>query len=272
MAILHRNRLYKRQVDSANTNSTNSVDQTMRKIKKLLSEGKLQFCHSKGATCSFPGPPGPPGPRGEKGARGRRGQRGKPGNKGDQGIMGSPGKSGKQGIRGPVGLPGEAGIKGHKGETGPAGMPGPKGEPGESFSAPAVALSPSRVTVNESGLATFQCSVTGNPQPTVVWSKLPNQLQIRQSAISGGILRLQNVKGSDAGVYKCSAANVLGQAHSLGHLVVNGEFMALFFLFFFLFIIRALIYSDDRKPPRMHHNISSCPKKYETDIQIAVNY
>ena len=68
--ILHWNRLYKRQADSTNTKSTNSVDQTVRKIKMLLSDGKLQLCHSKGATCSFPGPPGPPGLRGEKGARG----------------------------------------------------------------------------------------------------------------------------------------------------------------------------------------------------------
>ena len=87
----------------------------------------------------------------------------------------------------------------------------------------------SRVTVNESGSATFQCSATGNPQPAVVWSKLPNQLQISQSAVTGGILSLQNVKGSDAGLYKCSAANVLGHAHALGHLVVNGEFMNLLF-------------------------------------------
>ena len=62
-----------------------------------------------------------------------------------------------------------------------------------------------------------------------MWSKLPNQLQISQSAVTGGILSLQKVKGSDAGVYKCSAANVLGQAHALGHLVVNGEFMNLLF-------------------------------------------
>ena len=136
-------------------------------------------------------------------------------------------------------------------------MPGPKGEPGESFSAPSVALSSSTVTVNESGSATFQCSATGNPQPAVVWSKLSNQLQISQSAVRGGILSLQNVKGSDAGVYKCSAANVLGQAYALGHLIVNGEFMNLLFFF----IIRPLINSEDRKPPRMHHNISSCPKK-----------
>ena len=111
--------------------------------------------------------------------------------------------------------------------------------------------------MNESGSATFQCSATGNPQPAVLWSKLPNKLQIRQSAVTGGILSLQNVKGSDAGVYKCSAANVLGQAHALGHLVVNGEFMNLLFFF----IIRPLINSEDRKPPRMYHNINSCPKK-----------
>ena len=94
---VHRNGIYKRQVDSINATSPNSVDPTMHKINKLLSEGKVQLCHSKGVTCSLAGPPGPPGPRGEKGARGRRGHRGKPGNKGDQGIMGSPGKSGKQG-------------------------------------------------------------------------------------------------------------------------------------------------------------------------------
>ena len=133
-------------------------------------------------------------------------------------------KEWQEGIRGPVGLPGEAGIKCQKGDAGPVGVPGTKGEPGESFSAPSVALSPSRVTVNESGSAMFQCSATGNPQPAVVWSKLPNQLQISKSAVTGGILSLQNVKGSDAGVYKCSAANVLGQAHALGRLVVNGEF------------------------------------------------
>ena len=174
--------------------------------------------------CS-PGPPGPPGPTGEKGTRGRRGQRGKQGNKGDQGIMGSPGKSGKQGIIGPIGLAGEAGPKGQKGDMGPAGMLGSKGEPGESISAPSVAVSPGRSTVNESGSAKFQCSATGNPRPSITWSKLNSQTKISQSAVAGGTLLLKNMKGGDAGVYKCSAVNILGRAHAVGHLVVNGEFM-----------------------------------------------
>ena len=193
---------------------------------QLLSELKLHICQSKGVTCSS-GPPGPPGPRGEKGARGRRGQRGKPGNKGDQGIMGSPGKSGKQGIMGPVGPPGVAGLKGQKGDMGPAGMPGSRGEPGESISVPTVAVSPARLTVNESESASFQCSATGNPKPTVMWRKLNSQPKISHSAVSGGILHLQNLKRSDAGVYNCSAVNILGQAHAVVQLEVNGEFIDL---------------------------------------------
>ena len=180
-----------------------------------------------------PGPPGPPGPRGEKGARGRRGQRGKQGNKGDQGIMGSPGNRGKQGIMGPVGPPGVAGPKGQKGDMGPAGLPGSKGEPGESISVPTVAVSPAKLTANETRSASFQCSVNGNPKPTVVWSKLNSQTKINQSVALGDTLILQNLKGSDAGVYKCSAANILGQTHALGHLIVNGELLLLFFFCIF---------------------------------------
>ena len=216
---LHRN---KRQVDKVNTTL---------KINKLISELKPHICQSKGVMCS-PGPPGPPGPRGEKGNRGRRGQRGKQGNKGDQGIMGSPGKSGKQGIMGPIGPPGVTGPKGQKGDIGPAGMPGSKGEPGESISAPSVGVSPARSTINETASATFKCSVIGNPKPTVVWSKLNIQTNISQSLVSGETLRLQNLKGSDAGVYKCSAINILGQAYAVSHLIVNGEL-----LFFYAFFI-----------------------------------
>ena len=161
---------HSRQVDS-NENSTEAkhTAETMLRINKLLSEGRVNLCQSKGVTCSSgpPGPPGSPGPRGHKGARGRRGQKGRTGNKGDRGIMGSPGKSGKQGIMGPVGLQGETGNKGEKGNMGPAGIPGTKGEPGESISSPAVVVSPVTLTVNEGGTASFQCSASGNPEPTV---------------------------------------------------------------------------------------------------------
>ena len=199
------------------TNDKGTVD-TLQKINNLLTGGTLQLCQSNGDTCPS-GPPGPPGPPGEKGVRGRRGPKGRAGNKGDKGTMGSPGKGGKQGIMGPVGLTGEPGIKGQKGDTGRAGIAGAKGEPGESISAPVVAVSPTKLTVNESGTASFQCSVSGNPEPAVEWSKQGNQSEI----ISDGKLILKSVTGNNSGVYKCSAKNILGQEQALVQLVVNGN-------------------------------------------------
>ena len=182
----------------------------------------MHLCQSNGVTCSSgpPGPPGPPGPTGHKG---------RAGNKGDRGIMGSPGKSGKQGIMGPVGLQGETGNKGEKGDIGPAGMPGTKGEPGESISSPAVVVSPVTLTVNEGGTASYQCSASGNPQPTVTWSKLSSQSKITQSAVSRGKLELKKVTGSDSGVYQCSVTNILGTSQEVVRLAVNGKFLVILF-------------------------------------------
>ena len=201
-----------------------TTDETLT-VNEFLAELRMNICRSKADACSSgpPGPPGPPGPRGENGARGRRGQKGKNGKKGDRGVMGSPGKSGKQGIMGPVGPQGKAGTKGQKGDVGPAGMPGAKGEPGESISAPVVAVSPAKLTVNESGSASFHCSVSGNPKPPIKWSKQESQTELTRSD-SEGTLILTKVTGSYSGVYKCSASNILGKAEALVQLVVNGKF------------------------------------------------
>ena len=191
----------------------------------LVSELRQKLCQSNIDRCSRgpPGPPGPPGPRGERGDRGRRGNKGRTGNKGDNGIMGPPGRSGKQGIMGPSGSKGETGLKGEKGDTGTAGIKGTKGEPGESIAAPTVAVSPAKMTVNESKTASFKCSVSGNPKPVSTWSKLEAKSEKILSATTDGRLILPNAAGSDSGEYKCSASNILGQqAQALVRLVVNG--------------------------------------------------
>ncbi|XP_044164951.1 hemicentin-2-like isoform X1 [Acropora millepora] len=190
---------------------------------KLVSELRQKLCQSNtDRGCQGPpGPPGPPGPRGERGERGRRGNKGKTGNKGDNGIMGPPGTSGKQGIMGPPGSKGKTGLKGEKGETGTAGMKGAKGEPGESLGAPTVAVSPAKMTVNESKTASFQCSVSGNPKPVSTWSKLEGKSEKILSATTDGKLILPNADDSDSGVYKCSASNILGWRQALVRLVVN---------------------------------------------------
>ena len=123
-----------------------------------------------------------------------------------------------------MGSKGETGLKGQKGDTGTAGMKGAKGEPGESVATPTVAVSPAKMTVNESKTAFFQCSVSGNPKPVSTWSKLEGKSEKILSATTDGKLILLNAAGSDSGVYKCSASNILGQAQALVRLVVNGKF------------------------------------------------
>ena len=125
---------------------------------------------------------------------------------------------------GPTGSKGETGLKREKGDTGTAGMKGAKGEPGESIAAPTVAASPAKMTVNESKTASFQCSVSGNPKPVSTWSKLEGKSEKILSATTAGKLILLNAAGSDSGVYKCSASNILGQAQARVRLVVNGKF------------------------------------------------
>ena len=214
----------KRHVESTknSTDMKGNAETTIKFSQRLLSEWRTHLCQSKSVTCSS-GAPGPPGPPGTKGAQGEKGQKGTTGNKGDQGIMGLPGKSGKQGIMGPVGLKGEPGTKGEKGEIGPAGMPGTKGEPGESVSSPTVVVSPATLTVNEGAPASFQCSANGNPEPTVAWSKLDSQSKIAQSAVSGGMLQINQVTKTDSGMYQCAATNIMGDSRKVVRLTVNGK-------------------------------------------------
>ncbi|XP_074627721.1 obscurin-like isoform X2 [Acropora palmata] len=193
-------------------------DKLVSVLRPELRQSNINRC-SRGPA----GPPGSPGPRGKRGERGRKGNKGRSGNKGDNGIMGPPRKSGKQGIMGPTGSKGETGLKGEKGDMGTAGIKRAKGEPGESIAAPTVAVSPAKMTVNESKTASFQCSVSGNPKPVSTWSKLEGKSEKILSATTDGKLILPNAAGSDSGVYKCSASNILGQAQALVRLVVNAQ-------------------------------------------------
>ena len=217
----------RRQAKLANTTrkDTATVD-VMSKINKLLTEGRLQLCQSKGDNClsGSPGPPGPPGQRGEKGDRGRKGKRGAHGNKGDRGIMGAPGKSGKQGIMGTVGPKGRWSwtqrpkrrhrVRWNAGNQRRAWW--------IDFSSCCCCFT-DKPTVNESETASFQCSVSGNPEPAVVWSKRGNLSEVNTSAVSRGRLLLKSVKARHSGEYQCSATNILGHAQTLVQLVVNGE-------------------------------------------------
>ena len=88
--------------------------------------------------------------------------------KGVRGRRGRPGPRGKHGPLGPQGPQGDQGPSGPRGDQGPQG---PKGDPGESISAPSIVSPPMSIVVNETGIASLQCEVKGNPVTHVTWLK-----------------------------------------------------------------------------------------------------
>ena len=154
--------------------------------------------------------------------KGARGRRGRPGPRGKHGPVGP------QGPQGPSGPQGDQGPSGPRGDQGPQG---PKGDPGESISAPSIVSPPMSMVVNETGIASLQCEVKGNPvsQITCTWlkenSSLPADKRIMQSR--GGLM-IRDVTSQDGGVYTCRARNILGVVSSSATLTVQGNFLLIF--------------------------------------------
>ncbi|XP_068730420.1 uncharacterized protein [Montipora capricornis] len=145
-----------------------------------------------------------------KSMRGRRGWPGPPGKHGPPGPQGPQGPKGSQGDQGP---PGPMGLRGHQ---------GPKGDPGQSISAPSIVSPPVSLVVNQTGVASFQCDVRGNPTPQITWLRhnayLPPNKRIVQS--SGGLM-ITDVTSRDGGMYTCVAKNILGERNSSARLIVQ---------------------------------------------------
>lgn len=176
------------------------------------------------------GPKGNQGFMGPPGATGKQGYTGPPGRKGNQGIVGSPGRTGEQGITGPPGPKGKQGIMGPKGEQGIAGVPGPrgitgaKGESGDSFSPPAMVISPMKQTTVTKYNAVFQCYVVGNPKPTVTWvGKSGTPLRSQD-----GRLEVRHLTVEDAVEYTCIGRNFLGITSQTAILTVEKRKFHLF--------------------------------------------
>jgi len=101
---------------------------------------------------------------------------------------------------------------------------GLKGDPGGSISSPEVTVSPVTQTVTENQTATFNCSVRGNPRPTVTWSKVNGSLVAeRLSTDQNGGLEITKSTFTDSGYYMCTAVNVLGKDEKTAKLIVEGK-------------------------------------------------
>ena len=123
-----------------------------------------------------------------------------------------------------MGSPGQKGEQGIEGVPRPRGIPGAKGEPGESISSPTVVISPINQTVKENQSAVFQCSVSGNPKPTVTWLKWNSSVWTdRFGNGPAGTLEVRHVTLEDAGKFICVARNMLGFVNQSAILIVEGK-------------------------------------------------
>ena len=86
-----------------------------------------------------------------------------------------------------------------------------KGEPGISISPPSIVTPPMSIVVNETGTASFQCEIEGNPQPKVTWLRDNSSLLANKRVVpTAGGLVINGVTLTDDGTYICEAKYILG--------------------------------------------------------------
>ncbi|XP_073426230.1 basement membrane-specific heparan sulfate proteoglycan core protein isoform X4 [Dendrobates tinctorius] len=64
----------------------------------------------------------------------------------------------------------------------------------------------------------FECLAIGDPGAKVTWSKVGGRLS-SDAIVSGGLLRMEQVKQSDAGQYRCTVTNHVGEVQS--HVILH---------------------------------------------------
>lgn len=88
--------------------------------------------------------------------------------------------------------------------------------------APTALVTPAKQTVDEGSSAILSCQVTGEPVPTIQWSKVGGALKDNH-VIDGGLLRIKEVSQDDGGMYVCVAQNKKGVQQATGIIDVRSE-------------------------------------------------
>ena len=86
--------------------------------------------------------------------------------------------------------------------------------------APQIVLSSKEVRVQEEQNVTIACTVTGQPQPNITWSKSVGGLPEDRTEVKKGNLTMYKVEKKDRGTYICKADNILGSTAALAQLIV----------------------------------------------------
>ncbi|XP_072031343.1 inactive tyrosine-protein kinase 7-like [Amphiura filiformis] len=76
---------------------------------------------------------------------------------------------------------------------------------------PEIIMKPQDKTVRELTTSMLHCQATGNPRPTIGWSKTSNLIESQRfETAENGSLIIHNVQVKDGGVYVCKASNIAG--------------------------------------------------------------
>ena len=89
---------------------------------------------------------------------------------------------------------------------------------------PAVMQLPEKSILSVGELVLLTCEVTGDPEPSVTWTKNGNSSIPRaQLKTDGRILVINDVLPVDSGVYECKASNKFGESRTSTTVIVAGE-------------------------------------------------
>ncbi|CAH2274434.1 immunoglobulin superfamily DCC subclass member 3 [Pelobates cultripes] len=86
---------------------------------------------------------------------------------------------------------------------------------------------PRDATLEEGGVARFQCQIRGLPEPNIVWQRdgeIIDTEDPRYTLLPTGVLQVTALRADDAGTYRCMATNEAGVKYSpSGALTVTGS-------------------------------------------------
>ena len=75
---------------------------------------------------------------------------------------------------------------------------------------PQISLSSQTLMTEEKQNITIVCTATGQPQPSITWSKSVGSVPKGRNKVINGALTIHNVTKKDRGIYICRAENILG--------------------------------------------------------------
>lgn len=78
---------------------------------------------------------------------------------------------------------------------------------------PSIRTSPAsgQLTARKGGTITLECKASGNPVPSIQWSRKDNSLPSGEKSVEGVSITLEKIDRHQAGVYQCTASNGVGE-------------------------------------------------------------